>query len=142
MTATSGESGLTKSELWQLVARASDPQCSSRHLAALARSGDLVVRTNVASNPACPPQLLHQLAHDKEHSVRHAVAGHPKAPGDALNHLAGDAPGICQQVVKHPQCPPDALVRLLSNPLLYIRRLAAAHPNLPEEYRVLAGLEQ
>jgi hypothetical protein len=61
-------------------ARARDPDCPPRVLAALAKDPDWWVRLAVAGNPKCPPAVLGRLARDPRESVRRATRANPACP--------------------------------------------------------------
>jgi hypothetical protein len=127
-------------------------------LAALAADPRAGVRRRVASHPETPPAVLARLAEDGNLWVRADAAANPSTPAAALDRLrrAGSAAGLAgpappdpdldpaelsalaaggewarRLAARHPATPPEALARLLADPVPAIRAAAAAHPSAP-----------
>ena len=116
-------------------------RCPPRLLAALAATGLMGVRADVAANPSCPPELLESLAPNTGAAVSgdslvvaRSVAANPSCPQDLLERLAGSADSlIAASAACNPSCSTDLIVDLAAHSDALVRRAAGRHPACPPE---------
>jgi len=111
------------------------------HWEAAVTSESTSVRMDAARGPDLPLNLAHCMASDTSSRVRAALGENPNLPLDIALKLVKDVylryPLAAENVVQRSDCQLEVLLEALHHPHPTIRKLALAHPNLPEEYRAL-----
>lgn len=132
--------------LQAIVSRVVPVEPTRQHWEAAVGSGSSTTRAVAAQAPDLPADLVqHLLENESSVIVRTAVAANPRLSERvacilAVEHRLNEYPSAAETIVTRPDCPPSALVAALTNTHPHIPPLALAHPNMPEEYRVLAQI--
>jgi hypothetical protein len=120
------------------------PKFPAGEYPAVIRRMDASAINRLARRPECSMELLRAVGvpGNAWYGYHNNIARHSNCPPDLLREYAASAlaSGLSTSVAKNPNCPPDLLIQLLNHPVAQTRRAALDHPNLPEEYRVLAAV--
>lgn len=93
-------------------------------------------RRQVAASRDLPPDVVAQLDADEDIEIRRTVARRADVPAAVLERLVldhGESPKFRPLLVEHPNFPPEAFIRLATNPHPDRRSLALHNADLPTD---------
>lgn len=115
---------------------ATNPACPPLMLAVFAQDPEPFVRRAVASHAQTEPPVLADLAYDPERTVVEAVVGNPNTPMQVLHDLVDTNStdvSLIHAAVRNPRFGAERVAAWANHAQRTVRRLIAAHPNLPVE---------
>lgn len=117
------------------VTAATNPSCPSLVLAVFAQDPDPLVRQAVAAHKSTPVDTLVELSSDRYSVVTEAIIANPNTPMPILTAMLGDQPDLplLHAAVRNPRFGPERVAKWATHSQRTVRRLVAAHPNLPRE---------
>lgn len=121
---------------------AANLSCPQSLLQILCRHPNAQTRAFVATNPNCPSSILSELAIDSDPTVQAFVASNLSTPEDILEGMAEASTGeVLELLALNPKSTSKVLAGVICNlaSTPEILTQAAAHPNCPQEMRILVN---